>query len=398
MKVITTVGASIFENFFEKNDNSTVRNYYEDLKNKRDNEYAKNKTKIDNIKRAITNWINGEKDKFNISAEVKSLKKISDELKEDLEVYLLASDTVLSKLAGEILQEWIPKIVPKCEVKKLEIIKDLQIWYRKDFNKGMSNLISKIYEISGEYWDNVIINITGGYKATIPYLTILAQINNCPIYYIFEDTDALIKIPKIPIDINWGIFEKYEELFSQLEREDIIELKSVNHEDLRDVESLLENADGLYSFNPLGVALWEKYKRKFDLFYISKEFDEYIKNNKQYQKIAEKSLIELKRRLKENPSDPDLDHKLKNVNLKEFKCFKHKEVDLQIRILYKAIPRETRYGTQEFDIYIGSIRIGRDVHNAENEYVEDFNRIFEKIKDTKNYKPFRIQKKEVQNV
>ncbi len=203
MKVITPVGTSIFENFFENNDNSTVKNYYNDLKNLRESEYAKNETKINNIKKEISKWIDKEKDKFNISAEVKSLKKISDELKEDLEVYLLASDTVLSKLAGEILQEFIPKIVPKCEVKKLEIIKDLQIWYRKDFNKGMSNLISKIYEISGEYWDNVIINITGGYKATIPYLTILAQINNCPIYYIFEDTDALIKIPNIPFSKDW---------------------------------------------------------------------------------------------------------------------------------------------------------------------------------------------------
>ncbi len=169
------------------------------------------KRKINNIKKEISKWIDKEKDKFNISAEVKSLKKISDELKEDLEVYLLASDTVLSRLAGEILQEFIPKIVPKCEVKKLEIIKDLQIWYRKDFNKGMSNLISKIYEISGEYWDNVVINITGGYKATIPYLTILAQINNCPIYYIFEDTDALIKIPNIPFSKDWFDWEEIVE-------------------------------------------------------------------------------------------------------------------------------------------------------------------------------------------
>ncbi|GAB5047026.1 putative CRISPR-associated protein [Thermodesulfovibrio sp. TK110] len=398
MKVVTMVGTSIFENFFENNDNSTVRNYYEDLKNKRENEYARNETKINAIKKAITNWINKEKEKFNISAEIKSLTKISEELNEYLEVYLLASDTVLSRIGGEILQEWIPNIVSKCEIKKLEVIKDLQIWNRKDFNKGMSELIGKIYKISNEYWDNVIINITGGYKATIPYLTILAQVNQCPIYYIFEDTDAIIEIPHIPIDIKWEIFEKYKHFFYKLEREGIIEFKDVNNKDYQEVKSILEHADSLFSLNPLGVTLWERYKRKFDLFYVSKEYDEYIKNNKQYQKIAEKSLLELKRRLKENPSNPDLDHKLKNVNFKEFKCFKHKEEDLQVRILYKAIPRETRYGTREFDIYIGSLRIGRDVHNAESEYVEDFNRIFEKIKDTQNYKLLSIQKKEVQNV
>ncbi len=292
MKVVTMVGTSIFENFFENNDNSTVRNYYEDLKNKRENEYARNERKINNIKKEISKWIDKEKDKFNISAEVKSLKKISDELKEDLEVYLLASDTVISRLAGEILQEFIPKIVPKCEVKKLEIIKDLQIWYRKDFNKGMSNLISKIYEISGEYWDNVVINITGGYKATIPYLTILAQINNCPIYYIFEDTDALIKIPNIPFSKDWFDWEeiaKYNEEFLKLEKgidsKDDYE-KLIRSEFYQKYSFLIWTSEDTFAeLNPIGKIIFEKFKTLYFVFRVTKEVADKIDNDENLNRL-----------------------------------------------------------------------------------------------------------------
>ena len=68
----------------------------------------------------------------------------------------------------------------------MHVISDLQVKDSKRFIKGMRNLIDEIFEIADEYWGNVIMNITGGYKASIPYLTILAQLNGCPIYYILK--------------------------------------------------------------------------------------------------------------------------------------------------------------------------------------------------------------------
>jgi CRISPR/Cas system-associated protein Csm6 len=134
----------------------------------------------------------------------------------------------------------------------------------------MVNLIQTIENISQGYWENVIINITGGYKATVPYLTILAQVNRCPIYYIFKDTDALIKIPYIPIDIKQSIFEKHKELFRKLEREEISELpQGLSEEERKDIFSSLEQAGKYYTLNPLGVILWEKYKKISEMFYIS---------------------------------------------------------------------------------------------------------------------------------
>jgi putative CRISPR-associated protein (TIGR02619 family) len=321
-----------------------------------------------------------------------------------LEIYLLYSDTALSRLAAEILYKVLSEYQPYDELKDYETkepikIEELQIWDRGEFNKGMVNLIQTIENISQGYWENVIINITGGYKATVPYLTILAQVNRCPIYYIFKDTDALIKIPYIPIDIKQSIFEKHKELFRKLEREEISELpQGLSEEERKDIFSLLEQAGKYYTLNPLGVILWEKYKKISEMFYISDLVQRYINQNTQWKTIFEKSAKELKRRYISNPNDPDLNHKIMGFDNREgFKCFKHKEENLQVRVLYKIKEWETKYGSKEFDIYIGNIKIGSDVHNVENEYVEDFKREMEKIRNIEQYKIYQVIK-EVQDV
>ncbi len=396
-KIITMVGTSLFENYMEDNRyDTTFKNYAEDLKEKSASEYSSESMRINSIKRKTLEWFKNLKDKSNASAEIKSLIKLQEELKENFEVHLLSSDTILSKLAGEILKENIIREVE--ELKGFDVnqkvVKNLQVKDRERFASGMCNLITEMYGIANYDWSNIIINITGGYKATIPYLSILAQVNKCPIYYIFEETDALIKVPYIPLDINWRVFEENEKFFMELEIEEIKELPyGIKHRE--EIESLIERADNLISLNPLGIALWEKYKERFNLFLISESVKEYIKkSDENYKNICEKSFLELKRRLIENPEHPDLNHSLKGINLREFKCFKHKEENLQVRILYKTEERETRYRSRETDIYIGSVAIGNEVHNAGSnaEYVEKFEREIKegKITNFEDYKVYKI--------
>ncbi|MEN3045274.1 MAG: putative CRISPR-associated protein [Candidatus Hydrothermales bacterium] len=399
-KIITMVGTSIFENYLEEKRDNNFANHYNNLKKeyKRAKEWENERERCERLKNIINSWVSEKinSKSENLSAEIKSLIKLKEELKDDFEIYLLCSDTILSKLAGEIIKEILSNLNDFKNYRiEHKVINGLQIWDRKEFNVGMSNLIAEIYKIANEYWNNVIINITGGYKATVPYLTILAQVNRCPIYYIFEDTDALIKIPYIPMDINWNVFRDNEKFFSKLEKEEVREIedeKKINP----DIASLLEFADNLYCLNPLGVVLWKRYKSRFELFYISQEIKDYLNRNPERKRIFEKSILELKRRLREEPNHPDLNHFLKNVNLPEgYKTFKHKEENLQVRILYRVESYETRYGSKEIEVYIGLVAIGSEVHNAENEYVEFFSRFKESVINLESYQLYRIEKREV---
>ena len=281
-KVITMVGTSLFENFLKTCENETLHNYYEELKEKRISEWENQKSRINKLNNGISNLIKNlpEKEKIKISAEIKSLYKLKEELKDEFEIYLLISDTILSKSAGEIVKELIEEL----EIGKVfcrEIL-GLQIWDREEFKKGMSNLIDMLYKIAGGYWDNIIINITGGFKATIPFLTILAQLNGCPIYYIFEDTDALIKIPNIPFSkelIDWKELDKHFEILVKLEKEiekekDYQELK--NSEFYQRYSFLIWEEPPLAGLNPIGKIILEKYKEKSFIFYGTDEVIEKI--------------------------------------------------------------------------------------------------------------------------
>lgn len=275
-KIITMVGTSLFENYKIQQSDTKFNNDYEYLKEKEANEYVDNSMRVIDIKNKINKWLKEINYTPDACAEIKSLVKLKEELGSDLEIHFLKSDTILSKVALEIITQNWDNFNDLRELKYFEKeIKALQVKDKKLFNSGMVNLINEIYKISNGYWDNVVINISAGYKATLPFLTILAQVNKCPLYYIFEDTDALIKIPYIPLGINWQVFKENESFFYELEVKEIKELPSGLA--LRDeVKSLVEEADNLVSLNPLGINLWEKYKESFDIFMISDEAKKYL--------------------------------------------------------------------------------------------------------------------------
>jgi putative CRISPR-associated protein (TIGR02619 family) len=389
-KVITPVGTSLFENFLKSGKaDVNFKRKYEDLKKIKAEGLEGEKGKKSILKNALNeNWF---KENIDASAEIKSLIKIKQKLNDDIRIYLIYSNTALSKLASDILVNSF-KYYNELKNSEVEVkgVNGLQIWDSNEFVKGMAELIKLIYHISGGYWNDVVINITGGFKATVPYLTILGQINKCDIYYIFEEAEGLIKIPYIPIDINWDLIERYEKFLMELEKEDI---KRGAQDISEEIEILLEVVNDMYCLNPLGVTLWEKYKSMFRYFYI---FDD-VKDEVQKRKnLVEKSLLELDRRLRNNPNDRDLDHKVKNLDTKGFKIFKHKEDNLQVRILYRtAYKGKTIYGIVDYDILIASIAVGNEVHNAggESEYIERFERVLnkEEIFDSKNYEIYKIQ-------
>lgn len=53
------------------------------------------------------------------------------------------------------------------------------------------------------------INITAGYKGTIPYLTIVAQLLHIPLQYVYECSDALITIPPLPVGLDTPVIDEY---------------------------------------------------------------------------------------------------------------------------------------------------------------------------------------------
>ncbi|NLY05671.1 putative CRISPR-associated protein [Candidatus Sordicultor fermentans] len=297
-KIITMVGTSIFDNYFEYSSDKTFKNHFEALKDRQSKDYNNELGKIEGIKKKISFWLK-ETDVKNASAEIKSLIKLKENLQDDFEVYLFSSDTILGRLAGEILEEGLKKLSEFEDGRiTLDIIGDLQVKDSKKFMNGMRNLIEKTFKITNGYWDNTVINITGGYKATIPYLTILSQLNGCPIYYIFEDQDALIKIPSLPLStevINCEDLRNNKDIIAKLQK-GIDNEKDYNELIYSDFyrkygvmvwEDYVNNSP-IAELNPLGKILWETCKNKLFEFYTNSQSKQKINNSQWIQEVISK--------------------------------------------------------------------------------------------------------------
>ncbi len=285
-KIISTVGTSLFTN--ESEFKKDVKPDYENLLEKSNSEWNNYEKKIDKIKENLKNKLDEDS-----SAEIKSIAKIIEKLgkDEEYELYFLCSDTCTSRMVAEILTDYFNKTTNENTKANFnpgdDVISKLQIDNVKDFKEGMTNLIDRIYQIASGYFENIVLNITGGYKATIPFMTIMGQVNEIPIYYTFENADALISIPHIPLKIDENLLKNHLEELKNLNENPVNE-KKLSYEFIRECGSLLDKLQdkgNYYFLNSLGKMLLKKYESEPVVFHCSDELWQNIGDEPEKKKL-----------------------------------------------------------------------------------------------------------------
>ena len=320
--VVTPVGTSLFTNYLDQaGGDATFRSNYEAIKTCSASKWDNYDFEIEGLRSSSRSFIqeSGER----ASAELQSIAKIQAELNDDIQVHLLASDTIASRLAAEILRNQAPSVleghIPVKFDSDTDITKGLQVEDPTAFsNEGMTNLIQRIDEISRGYWPALAINITGGFKATLPYLTILAQLKRVPLYYNFEDTDTLIKIPQVPLVIDSGLIERYSDILKQIDEgiENWSAFRNQHCQAVQNLEAFIEvdGEDALLS--PIGKIFWEEYQR---YFVVELPGGSYYRYTSSARGLIDKAIEELYRRLDAVLSDTTLSDA--DQNLDPDKCY-----------------------------------------------------------------------------
>lgn len=228
IKVVTTVGTSLIENANndKKEPKVNVKHYNDPIIFGKKTTYYKNWTddktfqiKVIAIKSSLTTYF-AKYEKIEVSAEIKSLIKIQNAQKAKLKVYLICTDTILSPICADMIKEWFNKYDPNekefeiiFEHTEEHIIKDLRVGTQNDYEKGFMNLIDKIDDIV-DVDKTTILNITGGYKAIIPILTLYGQLSELTLNYIYEDSEDSeevkpIEVKNLPLNFDWSLGEMY---------------------------------------------------------------------------------------------------------------------------------------------------------------------------------------------
>lgn len=247
MKVITTVGISILTQNYQGQFPNSKDALLSDWANERIQPEIERFRNQDNQSNQLFPKTDQE-----VCAEIHTLYEIAKQKPaETLQVYLLATDTVTAVLACELIIAWlnfkkedgdetakriqIAAAVNTGELDKMRQqrsiyqsaypdafilpIPDLQVNDPRQFQTtGFSNLLTAINAIAGK--DNPLLNISGGYKATIPILTIMGQIYGYPLRYTHQDNKEgqIIGLEKLPVAFD---AEQIERIFPLLD-EDVL--------------------------------------------------------------------------------------------------------------------------------------------------------------------------------
>jgi putative CRISPR-associated protein (TIGR02619 family) len=244
--VITTVGMSLISNYIEKEKYSDSKTWNDNKNKKFNNELWNTLSRkiLNTLKTNILKWNYADKQKC---AELKTLLLLKEQAYKINEIHLVYTDTIGGKFASEILEELLKKEDLKFNVASNEKIEGLNFENNGDeFEKtGFNQLITRLDNIKSQRQKEnkntkesieIGLNISGGYKALIPFLTIYAQLVEIPLFYVYEDSAKLITINPAPLKFDWAIADIYYQYLTDSElrekmsdESDIIVFLKSNH-------------------------------------------------------------------------------------------------------------------------------------------------------------------------
>ncbi|MEO0237633.1 MAG: putative CRISPR-associated protein [candidate division WOR-3 bacterium] len=197
-----------------------------------------------------------------VSAETNTIHKLKKEVNKNSWFYLIESDTEEGEKSCKLLEKYIlEKYKANVERVKIEGLK----YDANEFEtRGLINFIKKVTNIIDNTGRNIEILATGGFKAEIAYATILAVLYKVPVYYVFEDFNSIVKLPEIPIEFDFKLYEKYYELIQEIKNEtDYERAKNLFKNNLpQNFRILLNNDKNIKSFtdSPVGKMIFDYYK------------------------------------------------------------------------------------------------------------------------------------------
>lgn len=148
------------------------------------------------------------------SAELNSLLSIiqHQEFQDGHAFHFLATSTPDGALAARVLRDFCREYFNHSGV-EVKVIAGLQVQDVQAFLKtGLPSLIEAIYDIVDGAKNYVpLFNPTGGFKAVIPYFTLVGMLKGVEMAYLYEFSDELVTLSALPIDFNVASIAPYYE-------------------------------------------------------------------------------------------------------------------------------------------------------------------------------------------
>ncbi len=247
---------------------------------------------------------------------------------------LLPSDTWIGKQTAQIIQQWLETHTKTTQCDILSIA-GLQTNDFDNFQLSLSDLSQQLIERTQNYQKSgahIAFNLTGGFKAIAGFLQVLATCLADESFYIFERSEHLLRIPKLPLKFNSDeTFRQNIQLFRRLDLE--LELQDEDVEHLKNIPKTLIFTHGDKTIlSALGVLQWNTIKKDLYKEQVWKPHSPKIRITKEYREAVEAlkdstRIYEINKRMDELACYLEAPNKStasnpKTLNFKDFKTKK----------------------------------------------------------------------------
>ncbi|MDK2972617.1 MAG: hypothetical protein PWP23_2372 [Candidatus Sumerlaeota bacterium] len=199
-----------------------------------------------------------------LSAEVHSLARLG--VSADDEVFLFATDTPDGMVCARLVESYlVGRLGVEARRARVLRIEGLQVDDGERFRRtGIVNYIQTVRRLGEERaWSGVVLNPTGGFKALIPYTTLLGMLFGAPVCYIFDNGREIITLPPMPIEFDLPRLEPRRAALEELEEK--VELTEdrfwvgASHETREALAALVEvTRPGWVTLSGLGLIALER--------------------------------------------------------------------------------------------------------------------------------------------
>ncbi len=336
--IISTCGTSILT----RDVNQDKRRLLTQLTNSKENELEESK------RQEIDQWINqrleiliqgNEKNATFLSAELNGLLTYYRENRTEISRspqdihWFLVSDTYLGQKAFEIISKWLNH---KYQINTEKVSANgLNTNNLGDFRLALSDIMYKfLHEMKLRDWQekgyNTVFNLTGGFKSVNGFLQAAGMLIADECFYLFEGSQEIMRVPKLPIKRDLEIFEgNPENLLAVRKMAKKMELKRSDCGNLP--STLLFEVEDKVLLSEWGTTLWLEVNEDLygkdlmlplsDKLFFSENFKDQVKNSNLF---ADSQRINvLNKRLDDLAICLDSNQKL-NPNSLDFKTIKGK--------------------------------------------------------------------------
>lgn len=263
--IVSTVGTSILTNSINRKDPDEARDWAKTLVESANLKNDELEDEVQRVIEALTERARKKLQKNDVdtnrmaSAELNGVYGIyENRLPENSkdQHYLICTDTAQGETTGKLISEFLEG---KGFSVSIVIPIGLSTKDTDSFTDGIKELIKWLEDNVPWRRDSgyeVIFNLVGGFKSLQGYMQTFGTFYADETVYIFERSSELIKIPKLPIQIDTTEIENHLTKFAMMAKEEMYPIEELNGIS----ETLLEKADDHAGISAWGLLIWNRSK------------------------------------------------------------------------------------------------------------------------------------------